>query len=507
MLTERIPSHQEEHPMKIPGVSVEEAPFVPLAVVPVDTAIPVFIGYTEKAIDPEGCPLANVLQRIESPADYEQFFGGAYRETLYVDVTQAAGAPAVARFVDAPAGTIPAPTLTMLAASSPVPFFLPSFLLHYSVALFYANGGGPCFVFSVGPYAFRDGAPDISSAALEGAFPILEAHVGPTLIVIPDACRLSLTAVSTDIQTVADIATAALAHCRKMQDRFAIIDVPVSQAAIVPGAASTVLEADIGFRSHLTDDVEQLKYGAAYYPYVQSLLPYVTSPDNVHVTSTLYEGTLASAQTTHPDVYDAVNRLVGETQALLPPGGVVAGYYARVDSIRGVWTAPAGGVPIEAVAGPIINVTDAFGEILGSDPSGKSINVIRSITGRGTFIWGARTLAGNDGDDRYVNVRRFLIFVAQSIEKATARFVFEVNDADTWTSVRGMTDNFLATLWRTGALAGNKPEQAFTVAVGLGTTMTPQDILDGKMIVVIGVAVVRPAEFIVLRIGQWMPKP
>ncbi len=366
MLTERIPSHQEEHPMKIPGVSVEEVPSVPPAVVPADTAIPVFIGYTEKAIDLEGRSLANVPQRIQSLRDYEQFFGGAYPETLYVDVTQAAGATPAARFVNGPAGT------------NSVPFFLPSFLLHYSVALFYANGGGPCFVLSIGPYAFRNGAPDISSAVLEGAFPILEAHVGPTLIVIPDACRLSLTAASTDIQTVADVATAALAHCRKMQDRFAIIDVPISQAAIVPGAASTVLEADITFRSHLTDDAEQLKYGAAYYPYVQSLLPYATSPDTVHITSTLYDGTLTGAQTTHPDVYDAVNRLVGGTQALLPPSGAVAGLYARVDNTRGVWKAPAGGDPIEAVAGPVINVTDAFGGILGSDPSGKSINVIRS---------------------------------------------------------------------------------------------------------------------------------
>lgn len=495
MLTGRIPSHQKEHPMKIPGVSVEEVPSVPPAVVPADTAIPVFIGYTEKAIDLEGRSLANVPQHIQSLRDYEQFFGGAYPETLYVNVTQAAGTTAAARFVNAPAGTMA------------VPFFLPSFLLHYSVALFYANGGGPCFVLSVGPYAFRDGAPGISSAVLEGALPILEAHVGPTLIVMPDACRLSLAAASTDIQTVADVATAALAHCRKMQDRFAIIDVPISQAAIVPGAASTVLEADITFRSHLTDDAEQLKYGAAYYPYVQSLLPYATSPDNVHIMSPLYDGTLAGAQTTHADIYDAVNNLIGGTQALLPPGGAVAGYYARVDNTRGVWKAPAGGDPIDAVAGPVINVTDAFGGILGSDPGGKSINVIRTFTGRGTLIWGARTLAGNDGDDRYVNVRRFLIFVAQSIKKATARFVFEANDADTWTRVRGMTDDFLATLWRTGALRGNKPEQAFTVAVGLGTTMTPQDILDGKMIVVIGVAVVRPAEFIILRIGQCMPKP
>jgi hypothetical protein len=481
--------------MKTPGVFVAEVPSLPPAVEPVDTAVPVFIGHTEKAIDLEGRSLANVPKRIGSLRDYEQFFGGAYLETLYADVTQAAGAPAAARFVDGPAGT------------TPVSFFLPSFLLPYSVALFYANGGGPCYVLSVGPYVVRDGAPDISSAALKGAFPILEALVGPTLIVMPDACRLSLRAVATDIQIVADIASATLAHCRKMQDRFAVIDVPISQAAIAPGAAPIVLEADVAFRSYLTDDVEQLEYGAAYYPYVQSLLPYATSPDNVHIASTLYKGTLAGAQTTRADVYDVVNRLVGGTRALLPAGGAVAGYYAQVDNAKGVWKAPAGGDSLKGLAGPAINITDAFGGILGNDPSGKSINVIRAIAGRGTLIWSARTLAGNDGDYRYVSVRRFLVFVEQSIKKATARFVLEANDADTWAKVRGLTSDFLNSLWRAGALQGNKPEEAFTVAVGLGTTMTPQDLLDGRLIVVIGVAAVRPAEFVILSIGQWMSKP
>ena len=233
--------------MKIPGVTVSEAAGMGSSVEMVDTAVPVFIGYSEKAVEPDGTSLTGVPKRIASLGDYEEYFGGAYRETLYVDVTQAAGATLAAQFVTPPAGTTPAPTLT-------APFFLPSFLLHGSIALFYANGGRACYVLSVGPYGYRNGAPDISSAALKDALPVLEAHVGPTLVVIPDACRLSLTAQSTDIRTVADIANAALAHCRKMQDRFAIIDVPVSQAALAPDAAAGVLEADIAFRSHLIDD-------------------------------------------------------------------------------------------------------------------------------------------------------------------------------------------------------------------------------------------------------------
>ena len=312
MLTERIPSHQEEHPMKIPGVSVEEVPSVPPAVVPADTAIPVFIGYTEKAMDLTGRWLANVPQHIQVLRDYEQFFGGAYRETLYVNVTQAAGATATARFVNTPAGTDRCPSFFQL----PAPLQRGALLCQRRWALLRLVDWPLCLPQRRARHNRRRARRRVFNP---------RRPCRPTLIAIPDACRLSLTAASTDIQTVADIATAALAHCRKMQDRFAVIDVPISQAAIVPGATSTVLEADITFRYHLTDDAELLKYGAAYYPYVQSLLPYATSPDNVHITSTLYDGTLAGAQTTHADVYDAVSRLVGGTQALLPPSGAIAG--------------------------------------------------------------------------------------------------------------------------------------------------------------------------------------
>jgi hypothetical protein len=134
--------------------------------------------------------------------------------------------------------------------------------------------------------------------------------------------------------------------------------------------------------------------------------------------------------------------------------------------------------------------------------SGKSINAIRSFTGKGTLIFGARTLAGNDNEWRYVSVRRFFNMVEESTKKATEPFVFEPNDANTWVRVQGMIENFLTTLWRQGALQGAKPEHAYYVAVGLGKTMTALDILEGRMIVEIGLAVVRPAEFIILRFSH-----
>jgi phage tail sheath protein FI len=102
------------------------------------------------------------------------------------------------------------------------------------------------------------------------------------------------------------------------------------------------------------------------------------------------------------------------------------------------------------------------------------------------LVWGARTLAGNDNEWRYVSVRRFFNFAEESIKKATEPFVFEPNDANTWVRVQAMIENFLTVLWRQGALQGIKPEHAFYVAVGLGKTMTALDILEGRMIIEIG---------------------
>jgi uncharacterized protein len=117
-------------------------------------------------------------------------------------------------------------------------------------------------------------------------------------------------------------------------------------------------------------------------------------------------------------------------------------------------------------------------------------------------VWGARTLAGNDLEWRYVPVRRLFIMIEESIKKATEFVVFEPNDANTWVRVKGMINNFLTEMWKNGALAGAKPEHAFFVNCGLGETMTSIDILEGKLIVEIGLAAVRPAEFIILRFSH-----
>ena len=136
--------------------------------------------------------------------------------------------------------------------------------------------------------------------------------------------------------------------------------------------------------------------------------------------------------------------------------------------------------------------------------TGKSVNAIREFSGKGILIWGARTLAGNDNEWRYISVRRFYNMVEESVKKATAKFVFEPNDANTWMKVKSMIENYLVIQWRQGALQGAKPNEAFFVKVGLGETMSAQDILEGRMIVEIGMAVVRPAEFIILKFSHMM---
>lgn len=183
----------------------------------------------------------------------------------------------------------------------------------------------------------------------------------------------------------------------------------------------------------------------------------------------------------------------------LPPSGAIAGICAQVDASRGVWKAPAS-VTVAEVLEPAVHVNDNESDQYNVHASGKSINLIREFPGKGTWVWGARTLAGNDNEWRYVSTRRFFGMVEASIANSLQSFVFEPNDANTWVKVTAVIGNFLTSLWRQGALQGSKPEHAFFVNAGLGKTMTALDVSEKRLIVEIGLAVVRPAEFIIARI-------
>jgi phage tail sheath protein FI len=209
--------------------------------------------------------------------------------------------------------------------------------------------------------------------------------------------------------------------------------------------------------------------------------------------------TLAAIKSSNTALYNQVKTSLAQQRVTLPPGGAIAGIYASVDRDRGVWKAPAN-VSVSAVIAPTVKINDEDQESLNVDPTaGKSINAIRAFTGKGTLVWGARTLAGNDNEWRYVSVRRLFNMIEESTQKATAFAVFEPNDATTWLKVKAMIESYLYGLWQQGALAGASPDDAYFVNVGLGKTMTTQDVLEGRMVVEIGVAAVRPAEFIILK--------
>lgn len=198
-------------------------------------------------------------------------------------------------------------------------------------------------------------------------------------------------------------------------------------------------------------------------------------------------------------IYANLVSAVKKEGIVLPPSAAIAGVYAATDNERGVWVAPANR-SLNSVVGPKVNVTAEDQANLNVDvTAGKSINAIRSFTGKGTLVWGARTLAGNSNEWRYIPVRRLFNMVEESVKKATEFVVFEPNDKNTWVRTKAMIENFLNQIWRAGGLAGAKAEHAYIVKVGLGETMTSLDILEGRMIIEIHMAAVRPAEFIILR--------
>lgn len=219
---------------------------------------------------------------------------------------------------------------------------------------------------------------------------------------------------------------------------------------------------------------------------------------DAHQTNVNFHQGLCATSPTYVSIMNEVRAQLNK----MPPSAAMAGIYTMVDNSRGVWKAPAN-VSLSMVNTPTSNITHDEQASFNVDPlSGKSINIISPFRGIGTLVWGARTLDGNSQDWRYINVRRTLIMLEQSIKLAMRAYVFEPNTSSTWITVQSTISNFLTNMWKQGALAGSTPDQAFVVQVGLGVTMTPNDILDGKMLVNVMVAISRPAEFIVLTFQQ-----
>ena len=245
--------------------------------------------------------------------------------------------------------------------------------------------------------------------------------------------------------TMPEVQSALIAFCENKKSCFAILDIPMEL---------TKTNDVANFR-----DMYDSTYAAMYHPWLQ--------------------------------MFDAG----AKRPAYFPPSGAMAGIFARSDNERGVHKAPANEV-VRGCTGLSCSYNNGEQDIL--NPVG--VNLIRAFPGRGIRVWGARTISSN-GLWKYINVRRLFIYVEESIKASTNWVVFEPNSETLWSRVTRTIETFLATCWRDGALAGSSPDQAFFVECG-PTTMTQDDIDNGRLICQIGIAPVKPAEFVIFRITQ-----
>lgn len=565
---------------KTPGVYIKEKNAFGNSVVEAETAIPAFIGYTEKARNGNN-DLKNVPWKISSMTEFIQYFGGAPTLNFTVDIETYN----VAEETENQDGTTPSITDNAKAELKSGIFEYTvelkekddkikgytfcikgknKYTLYYNMLLFFANGGGICYIISVGNYKENS---EIVKKDFDGVFNKLKLIQEITMIVIPEAVNLSA---ENDFK---DVQQQMLSHCGyDMKNRFALLDIyPKADENTGINSQVEVFWNNIGSNF--------LSYGAAYFPWLNtsvlgdrdldgSMFTWTkTAYDNLgkfaqvddklqriaesfmHTTLVVEEEktiTIGGIEYKYADIrtdvpvtveksnpnkktitfsppyvvdktgfhlalnnasylYQQAMKAVKKSLNLLPPSAAMAGIYTMVDRSRGVWKAPAN-VTLSYVDSVAEDIDDEQQAGLNAPMNGKAINVIRPFRGEGIKVWGARTLDGNSLDWRYINVRRTLLFLEESVKNAARAYVFEPNDAGTWINMKCMIESFLRSVWKRGGLAGATPEDAYEVHIGLGDTMTAEDILEGIMRVTVLVAVTHPAEFIEITFQQQMQK-
>nr|WP_315468045.1 phage tail sheath C-terminal domain-containing protein [uncultured Undibacterium sp.] len=516
-----------------PGVYINELNAFPNSITPVATAIPAFIGYTPKA-EYQGKSYLNTPQVISSYAEFAAIYlldnpappadpATQYQPEYYL-VAQAPHVPlsSVGHYVNIGG---------VVYAILPDPNTL--YYMVNSLRLFFQNGGGRAYIVSVGTYGAPSKTPlsdpsvrpvnaNVMLSDLTNGLANLKNEQEPTMYVFPEATLLSLAENATLMET-------ALLQASEMQTAMCIFDViggdtpdPVLYTNDIENfrggtgshglnygvcyypfiGTTTMQSAEIDFTNLFGGDVAQLaallNSASNPNPAAEAILNAIQNPPANPMTNSQLQAALLAASPCYQQLMNEVLAYVN----ILPASGAMAGVYTAVDMQMGVWQAPANIGIVGAVDLPI-RLTDTQQENLNVDAvTGKSINAIRLFNGRGILVWGARTLDGNSLDWRFIPVRRTMTYIEQSIKSGLNSLIFSPNDANTWATATSMVENFLYTLWNQGGLQGARPADAFVVRCGLGTTMTADDILDSVMTMSVAVAVMHPAEFIVMNFKQ-----
>jgi len=453
-----------------PGIYSDEISGIPPSVVEVETALPAFVGYTAKATRKLTGDLLLIPAKINSMREFESLFGLPFENEIEIAISS-----------DRSEGK--------LLASFNEPSL--QYILYYSVKIYFDNGGGPCYILSVDTYrnpqqVLLHGNPGSRQHGLLDGLNKLNEIADVSLIVIPEAVKLS-------VQDYSSLVQAALLQCHTLDTRFAIFDLYNGDLH----SPDLNLNRDLFGKNYLN-------YGSAYYPFVRTTINSYVNPEgsNVKVTWSGEVVSLGQLKKVSSQLYKFVKNELKSRFVNLPSCGAVAGAYVTSDKNRGVWKSPAN-LNLSCVSEPVVKIDNYCLDIQNMDPdTGKSMNSIRALSGKGTLLWGARTLAIDDNEDRHVSARRFIIMVRESIRTSTNWVAFEPNDTCTWDKICRTIDNYLSSKWLEGALAGVTPQQAYYVKCGLGTTMTAQDILEGRINIEAGLAVLAPSEFTVFKFSH-----
>ncbi|OCA54312.1 phage tail sheath family protein [Photorhabdus namnaonensis] len=448
-----------------PGVYIEEDASLSLSVSHGNTAIPVFIG----RFLPKKTSETPQVTRVSSWLDFINLFNVGCITSITIKSTAPTPPPS-------PSGNVEGNTATAdiaLDADDTDPSYTYDVTVGTyttssdAVKLYFQNGGGPCYILPIADSA------DTKTTALIPE--LIEQALEITLIVCPEQDSsyqsaiynsLTPTLLNAGYFLIADNQGKANAPSVSVQSQTATYYPAVKVSQLLPAEDSVV--AVSGY--------EDAK----------------TKPDEVKNLAQLKEKNL--------DVYKkavkAIQDKIAANNNIIPASAVMAGVYCATDASRGVWKAPA-----NVVLSGISDITERLTDDDQSTMNPLGINAIRYFNGRGFVVWGARTLQDDD-NWRYIPVRRLFNSAERDIKQAMRTAVFEPNSQPTWERVKSAIDNYLYSLWQQGALVGNKPQEAYFVQIGQGITMSDDDIKQGKMIVKVGMAAVRPAEFIILQFSQ-----
>lgn len=455
----------------LPGVYIEEDATPSISVSQGATAVPLFIA----SFQPTDPASAGKIIRVSSWLDFSKKFVAVTANTAKVTVESTAPAPPPAKEDSKTrkrannTRSITGPdNFTYNIADTQV--VIPGELL--ALQLYFQNGGGACYICALADAANATQLEDLIGEAQD-----------ITLLVCP----------SPDADYREAVYTALLSSLDKNKGYFLLAD------AVYTGGKVQAPDG-IGASPHI----------AVYYPsLVVSEKPTIAEKD---IAVEGYEDAagsvvtnLAELRSIFPDLAEAIWAKVASADALksyvsVSPSAPVAGIYCKTDLERGVWKAPANAV-INGVVDVSTRVTDDEQGTLND----AGINAIRYFSDRGILVWGARTLQ-NDDSWGSIPVRRLFDAAERDIKKALRPMIFEPNAQPTWKRVQAAVESYLNRLWRDGALAGDRPEEAYFVLIGKDITMTDDDIAQGHMIVQIGMAPVYPAEFIILQFTQNMQK-